>query len=147
MNIRTAEGADANKIRELVLSLSRVYLASNAEKLPEWLSKSLDLKEFKYRLKSKEFKNVVYIINEKIVGYISIKNKNHIYHLFVASEHQNKGVAKVLWENIHKINNESTYTVRSSLCAVPVYESFGFKKTSSITKKDNVKYQEMVLDV
>ena len=36
-----------------------------------------------------------------------------------------------------------TYTVRSSLHAIPVYESFGFSKHSSIEIKDNVQYQSM----
>ena len=143
MNIRIAEGSDANQIRKLVLSLSSAYLLSSTEELPVWLSKSLELKEFEYRLKNNEYINTVCLVNEKIIGYISIKNKNHIFHLFVASKHQTKGIAKALWEKTYKTTNESKYTVRSSLSAVPVYESFGFKKISSIVQKDNVKYQEM----
>ena len=105
------------------------------------------MKEFESRLKSNEYINFVYILNEHVVGYISIKNKKHIYHLFVASEHQNKGVAKALWKNVKTITNESKYTVRSSLYAIPVYESFGFKKVASVLRKDNVKYQDMELNV
>ena len=147
MNIRITEGSDLIKIRKLVLSQSSAYLINKFEALPEWLSNTLELKEFESRLKSNEYINFVYILNEHVVGYISIKNKKHIYHLFVASEHQNKGVAKALWKNVKTITNESKYTVRSSLYAIPVYESFGFKKVASVLRKDNVKYQDMELNV
>ena len=145
MIIRNAKEDDAEQIKELVSGLSHFYLSASEESLPEWLSSSLELKEFKSRLKNNEFTNLVYESNGHIIGYISIKNKNHIYHLFVSQEHQRKGIAKKLWEKAKNLCQSPTYTVRSSLYAVPVYECFGFTKTNEIDTKDNIKFQVMEL--
>jgi len=145
MNIRNAKEDDADQIKELVSSLSHFYLSATEESLPEWLSSSLELKEFKSRLKNNEFTNLVCENNGHIIGYISIKNKNHVYHLFVSQEHQRKGIAKKLWDKAKNICQSPTYTVRSSLYAVPVYENFGFSKSKEIETKDNLQFQTMEL--
>lgn len=145
MNIRNAKEDDAEQIYNLVSSLSHFYLSSTEESLPEWLLSSLELKEFKNRLKNNEFTNLLCERNGNIIGYISIKNKNHIYHLFVSQEHQRKGIAKKLWKKAKNLCLSSTYTVRSSLYAVPVYECFGFSKSKKIETKDNFQFQAMEL--
>lgn len=145
MNIRNAKEDDAEKINELVSGLSHFYLSQNDMELPKWLSDSLEIKEFKQRLKSNEYISLVCESNRDIIGYISIKNKNHIYHLFVSSEHQRKGIAKKLWNKANNICQSPTYTVRSSLYAVPVYESFGFSKSNEIETRDNIQFQAMEL--
>jgi len=143
MNIRNAREDDAEQLKKLATGLSHLYLTENESILPEWISSSLELQEFTKRLKSNDFNHLVYEIEGRIVGYISIKNKTHIYHLFVSQKYQRKGIARALWESIIKSNSSSKYTVRSSLYAVPVYESFGFIKTAPIDIKGNVKFQEM----
>lgn len=145
MNIREAITEDATQIKELVVGLSHFYLSANDETLPKWLSSTLELREFESRLKNNEFTNLVCENNKNIIGYISIKNKNHIYHLFVSQEHQRKGIAKKLWEKAKILCQSSTYTVRSSLYAVPVYEHFGFSKSNGIETKDNLQFQAMEL--
>lgn len=145
MNIREAIMEDGTQIQELVVGLSHFYLSSNDETLPEWLSSTLELKEFESRLKNNDFTNLVCENNGNIVGYISIKNKNHIYHLFVSRHHQRKGIAKRLWGKAKSLCQSSTYTVRSSLYAVPVYECFGFSKSNGIETKDNLQFQAMEL--
>ena len=147
MNIRSAREDDAEQIKELVLSLSKFYLSNNKTELPKWLSSSLKLKKFKIRLKSNKFTNLVSEYNGKIISYISIKNKNYIYHLFVSKEHQRKGIAKALWGNILKTYSTSKYSVRSSLYAVPIYESFGFIKSAPVDIKDNFKFQAMEINL
>ena len=145
MNIRKAKEDDAEQIKELVSGLSHFYLSASEESLPEWLLSSLELKEFKSRLKNNEFTNLVSERNGSIIGYISIKNKNYIYHLFVSQDHQRKGIAKKLWKKAKNLCQSSTYTVRSSLYAVPVYENFGFTKSKEIETKDNLQFQTMEL--
>ena len=145
MTIRYAKKDDAEQIKELVTGLSHFYLSENETKLPEWLSSTLELKEFENRIKSNAFTNLVYERNNRILGYISIKDKNHIYHLFVSHEHQRKGISKKLWEKAKNLCQSPTYTVRSSLYAVPVYEYFGFSKSNEVETKDNLKFQAMKL--
>lgn len=120
-------------------------MTSKEEALPGWLSSTLSIKEFENRIKSNDFTNLVYEKNNSIIGYISIKNKQHIYHLFVSEEQQRKGIAKELWEKAKKLCLRKKYTVRSSLYALPVYEYFGFKKIGKVEMKDNIQFQEMEL--
>ena len=145
MDIREAKKEDATKIKDLVTNLSHFYLHTENEQLPDWLSSSLTKKEFENRMTNNEFTNLVCENNGSIIGYISIKNIRHIYHLFVSQEHQRKGIAKKLWKKARMLCPSIIYTVKSSLHAVPIYESFGFSKHSSIEVKDNIQYQAMEL--
>ncbi|TGN39121.1 GNAT family N-acetyltransferase [Marinobacter confluentis] len=145
MNIRKASVEDASEIKELVSSLSHFYLKDENSLLPEWFSKTLELSEFELRLSSEDFSSFVYSINDVIVGYISIKESSHLYHLFVAENYQGKGIAKELWNYATSDSGIDIYTVRSSIFAVPVYRRFGFKESEEATSKDGISFQSMVL--
>ena len=139
MDIRETKKEDATQTNKPVTELSTFYLHAEKDSLPDWLSSSLTIIEFENRINSNEFTNLVFENNGNIIGYISIKNTHHIYHLFVSQEHQRKGIAKKLWNNARMLCPSKTYAVRSSLHAIPVYESFGFSKHSSIEIIDNIK--------
>lgn len=165
MKVRSAHINDALEIQKLVSSLSHFYLEDSDREdlplkdsylknsclkkkgvlLPLWFAKSLELSEFKQRFASEEFSNFVFVEDSEIVGYISIKNQSHIYHLFVVEKHQGKGVAKELWNHVLSKQSTRNYTVRSSLFAVPVYQSFGFTITEPASSKDGIGFQAMEL--
>lgn len=145
MSIRKAMVEDASKIRELVYSLSHFYLADKSSCFPEWFSKTLELSEFERRLSSEEFSSFVYSINDVIIGYISIKDRSHVYHLFVAESYQGRGIAKELWHYATSDSGIGQYTVRSSIFAVPLYKKLGFKESETETQKDGISFQPMVL--
>ena len=144
INIRTANLNDDNDIRELVLSLSHCYLENPNAAFPQWLAASLTLAQFHSRLTSNDYTNVVSVIDDVIVGYLALKG-HHLFHLFVAQEHQGKGIAKQLWHYATAESSVTEYTVRSSLFAVPVYKCFGFRETSAPMMKDGVCFQPMAL--
>ena len=83
MGIRRAIGADALSINKLVSSLSHFYLQEARQSLPEWFVNTLSISEFERRINGNESSNYVYLIEDEIVGYISIKGGSHLYHLFV----------------------------------------------------------------
>ena len=128
MEIPEATEDDAKRIQELVIGLSHFYLSINDDTVPGCLLSTLTLKEFEKRIKCDRYTNLVCKSNENIIGYISVKDKSHIYHLFVALQYQKKGIAKLLWKSAMEVCKATRYTVRSSLYAVPVYQRFGFKK-------------------
>lgn len=104
---------------------------------------TLEISEFERRLSRDDFLNYLYCENDQVVGYISIKGGSHIYHLFVLKEFQGKGIAKALWNHVIKNVYKNSYTARSSIVAVPVYESFGFKVCGEPMRKDGISFQEM----
>lgn len=63
----------------------------------------------------------------QLVGVIALRDQTHVYHLFVASEHQNQGLARQLWQHVQQhYPLADTITVNASVYAVPVYQRFGF---------------------
>ncbi len=145
MSIRKAEISDAAKIKDLVSSLSHFYLKDKYGSLPPWFSETLEISEFQTRLSNTEFINFVYLVNNSIIGYISVKGKSHLYHLFVSEEYQGKGISKRLWSHAMSTLGSSIYSVRSSIYAIPVYESFGFKISEVASTKDGIGFQPMEL--
>lgn len=145
MNIREALITDAGKIKELVSSLSHFYLENKGSSLPEWFLQTLDIFEFERRISSEEFDNFVYLIDGEIVGYISIKENSHLYHLFVDESYQGNGISKKLWRYATTDSLENIYTVRSSMFAVPVYKKFGFIESGLAASKDGISFQPMEL--
>lgn len=144
MIIREAIIEDAPDIQNLVYSLSNFYLETEKyTHLPDWFEKTLDLSEFEQRLNSNNFINFVCTQNDQLIAYLSIKNGNHIFHLFVNKEYHRQGIAKQLWEHAIALSNNKTFTVRSSIYAIPVYESFGFKITEPLIEKDGLAFQSM----
>jgi len=145
MGIREASKDDARNICELVTSLSHYYLDEGQGDLPEWFLSTLRVNEFERRLKSDENHNLVYEVRNRIVGYISMNENGHLYHLFVSEQYQGKGIARALWNEITRKCKSSRYTVRSSLYAVPVYKAFGFYEAGPAGVKDGMHFQPMEL--
>jgi len=143
--IREATIDDVAEIRQLVLSLSHLYLEDKKTTLPSWFQQSLSLNEFKRRIASNEFKSYVYEAHKKITGYILLKDKSHIFHMFVEESSHRKGIATMLWEHAKSQTNQAKYTVRSSSFAVPVYKRLGFKETEARMIKDGLSFQPMEL--
>lgn len=141
--IRVATSGDAKAIQSLVMSLSHFYLEDKEAPLPEWFLKTLSLDVVADRLTSSEYQTLVYTEEGIVCGYISIKNESHLYHLFVSEAYQGKGIARQLWNAITLGSDVNTYTVRSSLYAVPVYERLGFQRTDEVTSKEGICYLAM----
>lgn len=149
MSIQVAKASDVKHIADLVMSLSHYYLPPQDltpdATLPSWLLNSLTEEQFLQRLNSSDYKNYIYIVDEAIVGYISMKEGHHLYHLFVTESHQGKGIANKLWKHTCEQCPAEKYTLRSSLYAVPVYKKWGFIETDSVKEKDGLKFQSMEL--
>lgn len=143
MSIRAARVDDTENIRSLVLSLAHCYLPARQTVLPEWFAATLIPAEFSKRLSEDEYVNYVYEAAGKLVGYIAIKNGCHLYHLFVAGEHQHQGIARKLWRHASSRSKSTKFTVRSSLFAVPVYTKFGFKESGPVGEREGIQFQPM----
>ena len=143
MNIRKASKKDAEKISNLVTSLSNYFLTTGQKELPRWFSDTLTKSEFENRLNNNEYLNFVYETQNNIIAYISISTTGHLYHLFVSEKYQRKGISRKLWSKILTECKLSKYTVRSSLYAVPIYKKFGFQESDKIGEKDGIEFQPM----
>jgi len=145
MKIRIAVSNDVKSISNLVQSLSHYYLKERDGILPQWFLATLTNHAFLERIESFEYLNYVIEKNNIIIGYISIKNKSHLYHLFVVEKCQGQGVARRLWEHAMSQCKNTIYTLRSSLYAVPIYKKLGFVELGAAQEKKGIGFQEMKL--
>ena len=143
MSITTANMEDAEEISTLVASLSHFYLLNKQGSLPTWFCQTLTMAEFERRLSSDNYLNFAYRVKQNIVGYIAMKNKDHVYHLFVAENYQGRGIARQLWEHAVNATQMTQYTVRASLYAIDTYKAFGFTISAEAANKDGMGYQPM----
>ena len=74
----------------------------------------------------------VAIIDGKLAGFVAVRDRCHLFHLFVGKCWHRRGVARALWEAAREAalaaGGDGVFTVNSSNFAVPVYEAFGFER-------------------
>jgi GNAT superfamily N-acetyltransferase len=85
--------------------------------------------------------------HESLLGFIALRDRRHLFHLFVARAAQGRGVARRLWDRaLDKVrgpDGEPAMTVNSSLRAVPVYRAFGFVETGPVARVHGISFQPM----
>lgn len=145
MTIRPAIESDVPHVARLVKSLAHYYLDDSSGELPKWLNDTLTFEAFSSRISGPDNLNFVYEESGIIVGYISVKEIGHLYHLFVADGFQGNGISRLLWEHAREHCHCNSFTLRSSLHAVPVYKRFGFMESGPVGTKDGVSFQPMEL--
>ena len=147
MHIRKMTAHDINDVSALVSSLSHLYLINEQRLLPEWFTSTLSDLQFSKRIENEKFTNFVCEINSSIVGYLSMKECHHLYHLFVTEKQQGKGIATILWHHAMSNCHSDFYTLRSSLFAIPFYKQIGFIESGPLLEKDGIGFQPMELNL
>ncbi|MDD2698328.1 MAG: GNAT family N-acetyltransferase [Arcobacteraceae bacterium] len=138
--IRKANSFDAQKLSQLTNGLTSYIFEKET---PQWFKEELLEESFKERILSDDYAHFAYVQENKIVGFIAIKNKNRLFHLFVDSKHHKKGIAKELWNYIKAHYDVSNMSVNASLYAIKTYEAFGFKINGEQSEYLGLKYQPM----
>jgi GNAT superfamily N-acetyltransferase len=91
-------------------------------------------------------------IGAEMVGVIAVRDWSHVSMLFVKSDHQGKGIARLLFAEALKRCQAARLdlakiTVNSSPNAVGAYRRMGFVQTSEEQLANGVRYVPMVLDL
>lgn len=148
--LRPAQVEDAAAISALLQQTVPSYVVSDNAPIAAWLQESIQPDAIAHHLRDPVFWYCVAVVKTDVVGMIAIRNYTHLYHLFVADAYHRQGIARSLWETAKSFavsnGNQQGMMVRSSLYAVPVYERFGFKKTSAPLEKDGIVYVPMQCD-
>jgi ribosomal protein S18 acetylase RimI-like enzyme len=91
----------------------------------------------------------VAVSDGEIAGFVAVRERSHLYHLFVGRRWQRQGVARRLWDVARSAalagGNAGSFTVNSSNNAVPVYESFGFVRTAPMQCVRGIRFNPMQL--
>lgn len=147
MIFRPAKPADATPISDLIMSFRHLLtIDPNGRGAGEFFASVSAEAERKY-IRSDRYCFVVAEARGKLAGFIAMRDRTHLFHLFVAPQYQRRGLAWELWRRgceatgPHRAGAE--FTVNSSLPAVPVYERFGFRQASPPVRQSGVAFVPM----
>jgi GNAT superfamily N-acetyltransferase len=87
-------------------------------------------------------------VDGEMAGFIAMRERSHVYSLYVDKRWQRRGVARRLWETARDAalgpGHPGVFTVNSSNHAMPFYASLGFAPTAP-TQASIVRYNPMRL--
>ncbi|MBV8123326.1 MAG: GNAT family N-acetyltransferase [Paucibacter sp.] len=115
---------------------------------PDFLA-SVSFESQQRNLGAENFSYYVAKSNSNIVGVIALRDKSHLFHLFVSKEFQGQRLASKLWNAVKtealEAGNPGEFTVNSSLNAIQIYEAFGFTREGDVKRMHGVAFQPMRL--
>ncbi|MES2759780.1 MAG: GNAT family N-acetyltransferase [Pseudomonadota bacterium] len=134
MEIRPIEEGDLPQVARLLRELSIKFIVH--ESTPEGAATFLRENDEAAIRRYIEIGHVYHVaqIDGEIAGFIAVRDRSHLFHMFVGMKWQGQGVARRLWEvaRMHAIDSggSGVFTVNSSNYALPVYEAMGFVRTA-----------------
>lgn len=148
--IRAAVPDDALAISTLLIELTARYIAH--ELSPEGAKRLLGSMEETAirRYMASGYRYHVAEAHGELAGVISVRNNQHLYHLFVAEPFQGQGLARALWLTAKSASveagNPGVFTVNSSRFAVGMYKNFGFIGHGEMVDQSGVIHIPMQLE-
>jgi GNAT superfamily N-acetyltransferase len=134
MLIRPIQDNDVPHVARLLNDLSRQFIVH--ESTPEGAATFLRENDEEAIRRYIEIGHVYHVAEAdgEIAGFIAVRDRSHLFHMFVGVKWQGQGVARELWEVARAVAIESggsgAFTVNSSNFALPVYEAMGFVRTA-----------------
>jgi GNAT superfamily N-acetyltransferase len=84
-----------------------------------------------------------------IAGFIAVRERRHLFHMFVGVKWQRQGVGRKLWEVARAAamaaGGSGGFTVNASNFAVPVYAAMGFTRTAPMQSLKGLFFNPMAL--
>jgi GNAT superfamily N-acetyltransferase len=151
MELRPARIHDASAISALILSFSHEFTVEPEGAGAEQFLASVSAEAESGYIGDQRYQYIVAIEGARLVGFIAIRDRSHVFHLFVAAERQRQGLATRLWDAAlsaaRDARNSQCFTVNSSRIAVPVYERFGFRVSGEPVEKHGICFVPMQMSL
>ncbi|KEF41668.1 MAG: hypothetical protein ER33_10370 [Cyanobium sp. CACIAM 14] len=146
MRIRPAHAWDAGAIAALVHSCGSVLVVDPAAAAPFWAAMAAPAHAA--NMATSRFRYGVAEADGELVGFVSIRDGSHLFHLFVASPHQGRGIGRALWhhalQELSAARGGGTITVNASLNAVGFYRALGFRQEGEPARVNGVAFVPML---
>lgn len=125
MEIRRYEQSDCKEIAELFYNTVHTVNAKDytKEQLDVWATGKVDLE--KWNQSFQEHFTVVAVDHNMIVGFGDIDKTGYLDRLFVHTDHQRKGVAAMICDQLEQMVQGNIIT-HASITAKPFFEKRGF---------------------
>jgi GNAT superfamily N-acetyltransferase len=145
--IRPIEGSDIETVAALLAQLASAYILPGFERpaRESFLAKNgpTAIRGFI----ADGFRYHVAELDGRIVGFVGVRGNSHLYHLFVATPVQRRGIGRALWEAARLAceasGHRGPFTVNASDNAVPVYERWGFRRAGPPRDSNGIVYNPM----
>lgn len=145
MHFRAALPSDAAKISALIMSFqSQLTLHPDGRGAEQFFASVSEESERGY-IGSERYEYLLAEDNNDLAGFVAIRDKTHVFHLFVARYFQRAGLARELWNRVRR--PAVRYTVNASLDAIPAYERFGFVAAGRQQQCHGIVFQPMQLEL
>lgn len=145
ISTRLAKLSDLAEIQLLFVNTISTICKNDypADQIKVWTSSVENIQRWTERITSQYF--LVAELDNKIVGYISLKSNDYLDLLYVHKNYQRQGIANKLYDEIEKQairNNSTSLHADVSKTAKPFFEKMGFKVVK--TQSNKIKGIEVV---
>ena len=140
MKIRRYQESDCRELTELLYNTVHIVNAKDytKEQLDVWATGQTDLERWNQSLQAHY--SIVAVENGVILGFGDIDKTGYLDHLFVHAEHQGKGIATAICDQLEQAVPRKI-TTHASITAKPFFEKRGYK----VIKKQEVERQGIFL--
>lgn len=147
MIFRRAKPEDAERISQLIMGfLSELTIEPDGRGADEFLA-AVSVEAERGYIRSDRYEFLLAETETKLAGFIAMRDRTHVFHLFVAPNRQRQGLAGELWRRALEAalsrGHAKEFTVNSSPNAVPVYERFGFERISDPVQEQGISFVPM----
>lgn len=140
MKIRRYQESDCRELTELFYNTVHIVNAKDytKEQLDVWATGQADLERWNQSLQAHY--SIVAVENGVILGFGDIDKTGYLDRLFVHAEHQRKGIATAICDQLEQAV-PGKITTHASITAKPFFEKRGYK----VIKKQEVERQGIFL--
>ena len=149
MTVRRVSSSDAGAIAALVIESAMTVARDFSEDGWELFLSVNTAGAIGDRCNDERYQMLCFEQEQKLLGMISLYEKEKIDQLFVLPGFAQQGIARQLWKQARLIcesaGGPASYWVRSSTSAEPVYQKFGFVASGERQSRNGISFQLMTL--
>ena len=145
IQVRYAQEVDAQNVSMLIYTTSQTCCFTAEQPCPNWFEESVNSNHIAKYIGDVKMDWLVAVNGNNLVGVLAVSERSHVKYFFVDPSYQGRGIGKALWDTAAQkgiLGNQ--LTVRSSLNAVPIYESLGFISVDPPKIFEGLHFQSMV---
>lgn len=145
---RPANIADAPAISALIKQLAVDLTLHPEGHGAELFFQSVSAQAEQQYLSDQRYVFTVVLDGEQIVALIAMRDRTHVFHLFVAKAYQQRGLAMQLWQTVVQqtaLPSGCYYTVNAAIKSVGFYERLGFRRVADEVRMHGICFVPMTL--
>lgn len=149
LHIRAAKVGDASAISRLIGAVAHHFTLRPDGVGAEAFLQTLSPEAIAGYVQAEDMAYTTAWDGESLAGVVALRDRSHVFHLFVAPAYQRQGVAHALWRHAmaeaRAMGHHGGFTVNATPYALPVYERFGFVATGPEVHARGIAYVPMRL--